>query len=185
MCNWSFSLTYSFMFKKVTIPTKGQLISKQNCPAITSPKKQTQDFCPGSLLLQGQNKRVLFARRQTLFLYHNTIVKQYVLLPSFFISTILNFQQQCTITAKIVPNGRGLPTQFFKSFLHLVQIFGASQSFHKLRQVFDDLYYPPVFVIRGSLGPGAVFTHEEFQKLQVQNMGRTCSAHVLCLQFSW
>ena len=24
--------------------TKGQLISKQNCPAITSPKKQTLDF---------------------------------------------------------------------------------------------------------------------------------------------
>ena len=37
--------------------TKGQLISKQNCRAITSPKKQTQDFCPGSLLLQGQYKR--------------------------------------------------------------------------------------------------------------------------------
>ena len=36
---------------------KGQLISKQNCRAITSPKKQTQDFCPGSLLLQGQYKR--------------------------------------------------------------------------------------------------------------------------------
>ena len=44
MCNWSFSLTYSFMFKKVTIPTKGQLISKQGCPAITSPKKQMDEF---------------------------------------------------------------------------------------------------------------------------------------------
>ena len=36
---------------------KGQLISKQNCRAITSPKKRTQDLCPGSLLLQGQYKR--------------------------------------------------------------------------------------------------------------------------------
>ena len=28
---------------------KGQLISKQDCRAITSPKKQMWDFCPGSL----------------------------------------------------------------------------------------------------------------------------------------
>ena len=33
--------------------TKGQLISKQNCQAVTSSKKRTKDFCPGSLLLQG------------------------------------------------------------------------------------------------------------------------------------
>ena len=32
---------------------KGQLISKQNCQAVTSSKKRTKDFCPGSLLLQG------------------------------------------------------------------------------------------------------------------------------------
>ena len=49
---------------------KGQLISKQNCRGITSPKKRTQDFCPGRLLLQGQYKKrvyLLFATRQTLF----------------------------------------------------------------------------------------------------------------------
>ena len=33
--------------------SKGQLISKQDCQATTSPKKRTLDFCPGSLLLQG------------------------------------------------------------------------------------------------------------------------------------
>ena len=40
----------------VNCPTdisKGQLISKQNCRAVTSSKKRTMDFCLGSLLLQG------------------------------------------------------------------------------------------------------------------------------------
>ena len=37
----------------VTEAAKGQLISKQNCQTVTSSKKRTKDFCPGSLLLQG------------------------------------------------------------------------------------------------------------------------------------
>ena len=36
-----------------TATTTGQLISKQDSQAITSPKKRTLDFCPGALLLQG------------------------------------------------------------------------------------------------------------------------------------
>ena len=35
-----------------TMNPKGQLISKKNCRAVTSSKKRTMDFCPGSLLLQ-------------------------------------------------------------------------------------------------------------------------------------
>ena len=33
--------------------SKGQLISKQNCWAVTSSKNRTKDFCPGSLIPQG------------------------------------------------------------------------------------------------------------------------------------
>ena len=37
----------------LVVGPKGQLISKQNCRAVTSSKKQTKDFCPGRLILQG------------------------------------------------------------------------------------------------------------------------------------
>ena len=50
------SVSLPFLKGSIFMPIgiyKGQLISKQNCGAVTSSKKRTKEFCPGRLLLQG------------------------------------------------------------------------------------------------------------------------------------